>query len=148
MDSKEKQVLVTAINLVVILAAYSFYIYNTYITENPNIINEPKFWGKAFLILIPVTIVSQIIIHIIFAIINKIVTREDMPTIKDERDKMIELRAIRISHWIFTMGFLLAMISQVLEMPFYVMFLTLLFFGFLSGIVSEIAKFYFYRRGF
>ena len=59
---------------------------------------------------------AQIIIHIIFAIINKMVTNEDMPTTDDERDKLIELKSIRISHWIFTIGFMLAMGSQAIDM--------------------------------
>jgi hypothetical protein len=148
MDNKEKQILVTAFSFILIFTCYSLYVYNKYVIDNFNIINDFKFWGKAFLFLIPVTIVSQIVIHIIFSIINKIVTNEDMPTLTDERDKLIELRAIQISHWIFTGGFLLSMVSQVIGMPPYAMFITLIVSGFVSGIVSEIAKFYFYRKGF
>jgi len=148
MDNKEKQIVVTAISLVVIFVCYSLYVYDKYIAENFAILNDFKFWGKAFLILIPVTIVSQIIIHIVFAIINKIVTNEDMETKTDERDKLIELRAIRISHWIFTIGFLLSMVTQVIGMAPYVMFLTLVSSGFISGIVSEMVKLHFYRKGF
>jgi len=148
MDNKEKQTLVTTINLVVIFTAYSLYVYYNYIARDFAILNDFKFWGKVFLILIPVAIASQIIIHIIFAIINKIVTNEDLPTLKDERDKLIELKAIRISHWIFTAGFFLAMVSQVIGLPPYTMFLTLMVSGFLSGIISEMAKYYFYRKGF
>lgn len=148
MDNKEKQILVTAISLVLIFAFYSLYVYIKYIADNIGIINDFKFWAKTFLILIPVTIVSQIIIHIVFAIINKIVTNEDMSTLSDERDKLIDLKAIRISHWIFTAGFLLSMVSQVIGMQPYAMFIILVVSGFLSGIVSEIAKIYFYRKGF
>lgn len=148
MDNKEKQIFVTLISLILIFTCYSLYVYHKYIVEHSDIINDFRFWGKVFLILIPVTIVSQIIIHIIFFIINKIVTNEDMPTFRDERDKLIDLKAIRISHWIITTGFLLSMVTQVMGMPPYAMFFTLVGFGFLSGIVSEIAKIYFYRKGF
>lgn len=148
MYHKEKQILVTLINTIVILASYSLYVYYKYIIGNPDIINDFKFWGKAFLILIPITIVAQIIIHIIFTIVNKIITNEDLSTISDERDKLIELKAIRIAHWIFTAGFLMAMGSQAFGMQTYVMFFLLLFSGFAASIVSEIAKLYFYRKGF
>ena len=105
MDNKEKQILVTIISLVLIIACYSVYVYNNYVAENFGIINDFKFWAKALLILIPVSIVSQIVIHIVFAIINKIVTNEDIPTITDERDKLIELKAIRISqHYFHTLA--------------------------------------------
>lgn len=148
MDNKEKQILVTIISLILIIVCYSIYVYNHYIAANFEILNNFKFWGKTFLILIPITIASQIVIHIIFAIINKIVTNEDMDTKTDERDKLIDLKAIQISHWIFTIGFLFSMVSLVIDMPTYVMFITLIVSGFISAIVSEIAKLYFYRKGF
>lgn len=146
-SEKEKTILVSVISMILILGFYSLYVYHKYIAGNPDVINDFKFWGKAFLILIPVTIVSQIIIHIIFAIINKIVTNEDISSITDERDKLIELKAIRISHWIFIFGFLLSMGSQAVGMQPWVMFITLIFSGFIAAIVSEIAKIYFYRKG-
>ncbi len=148
MDNKEKQILVTIITLILIFGGYAFYVYQKYIEPDFTIVNNFQFWGKAFLILIPVTIVSQIIIHIVFAIITKIVTNEDLPTKTDERDKLIELKSIRISHWIFTAGFLLSMVTLVLNMQPYVMFITLIASGFISGIVSEIVKLYYYRKGF
>lgn len=148
MDNKEKQILVTAISLILILGGYTLFVFKNYIAVDEAILNDTKFWAKAFLILIPVTIVSQIIIHIVFAIINKIVTNEDMATLSDERDKLIDLKAIQISHWLFTSGFLLSMVSQVLGMQLWVMFLILIGSGFLASLASEITKFYFYRKGF
>jgi hypothetical protein len=147
MDQREKQIIVTLITTVLIFGFYSLHVYNKYIVSNPDIINEFRFWGKTFLILIPVSIIAQIVIHIVFAIINKIITDEDVPAINDERDKLIELKAIRISHWIFTLGFLLAMASQAIEMKPWVMFVALISSGFISGIASEGAKIYFYRKG-
>lgn len=144
---QEKQILVSLIASVLILAIYSLYVYQKYIAGNIAIINDFKFWGKAFLFLIPVSIAAQIIIHIVFAIINKILTNEDISTISDERDKLIELKSVRISHWIFILGFLLAMSSQAFGMQPWVMFITLIFSGFLASVIAEIAKFYFYRKG-
>ncbi len=148
MDNKEKQILVTAISFILIFVIYSLHVYNKYIAVDFDILNDFKFWGKAFLILIPITIVVQIVIQILFAIVNKIVTDEDMETKTDERDKLIDLKAIRISHWIFTAGFMISMVTQVLGMEPYVMFLSLICSGFISAVVSEFAKVCFYRRGF
>jgi len=148
MDNKEKQILVTAISLAAIFAVYSLYVYNKYIALNPAILNDFRFWGIAFLILIPVTIVSQILIHIVFAIINKILTNEDMETRTDERDKIITMKALRISHNIFTAGFLLSMVCLAFGLPPYSMFIMLIASGFISAIISEIAKIHFYRKGF
>jgi hypothetical protein len=148
MSTKEKQSIVTLISTVLILGFYALYVYQNYLKTDWALINDFKFWGTTFLIMIPVMIVAQIIIHIIFAIVNKIVTNEDMDDLSDERDKLIDLKAIRISHWIFSAGFLSAMSTQAMGMEPWVMFVTLITSGFLSGIVSESAKIYFYRRGF
>lgn len=147
MSLKEKQVLVSTLSSILIFAFYSLYVYNNYIAANPLVINDFKFWGIAFIILIPVAIIAQIIIHIVFAIINKIVTNEDIPTISDEMDRLIELKAMRISYWTYTAGFLLAMSSQALNMPPYAMFLFLISSCLVSGTAEGIAKIYFYRKG-
>lgn len=147
MDNKEKQILVSSISMLLIFAIYSLVVYNKYIAHNFEILNDFKFWGKTFLILIPVTIIAEIIIHIVFAIVNKIVTNEDMDTLNDERDKLIDLKAIQISHWVFTGGFLLSMLTLAIGLPPYAMFITLITSGFISSIISTIAKIYFYRKG-
>jgi hypothetical protein len=147
MATKEKMILVAMISTLLIFGFYALYVYQKYISVNPDIINNFRFWGKTFLILIPVTIVAQIIIHIVFAIINKIVTDEEISTIDDERDKIIDLKAIRISHWIFALGFFLAMGSQAIGMQPWVLFITLIASGLVSTILSGTAKLYFYRKG-
>ena len=143
----EKRALVSSISSILILGIYSLYVYQNYIVVSPEIINDFKFWGKSFLFLIPVSIVAQIIIHIIFVIINKIATNEDAPTITDERDQLIELKSIRISHWIFITGFFMAMGSLTMSFRPFVMFIMLIFSGFISAIASDVAKIYYYRRG-
>lgn len=147
-DTKEKQILISLATSALIFVIYSLYVYNDYIVDEPEIINSLKFWGKTFLILIPIAIVAQIIIHIIFAIINKIVTNEDIPTISDERDKLIELKSMKIAYWIFTLGFMIAMTTQAFEMKPYVMFLVFASSGFIASLVEGIAQIYFYRKGF
>ena len=144
---QEKRALVSSISSILILLIYSLFVYKNYMVGNLEILNDFKFWGKSFLFLIPVSIVAQIIIHIVFVIINKIVTNEDMPTITDERDKLIELKSIRISHWIFICGFVMAMGSLTIELQPYVMFITLIISGFIAEIAAEIAKIYYYRKG-
>lgn len=148
MENKEKQLLVSTLSNILILGSYTFYVYQQYVANNLTILNDPQFWGKAFLILIPVSIVAQIIIHILFAILTKMVTNEDLDTRRDERDKLIELKGIQVSHWTFILGFLLSMGSLALGMEIWVMFLTLILSGFFASILSDLTKFYFYRKGF
>jgi len=147
MGHKEKQSIVSIIGSVLVIGFYSMYVYRNYIQADMELLNDFQFWGKSFLYLIPIAIVVQIVIHIIFAIANRIITQEDMPDFTDERDKLIELKSIRISHWIFTIGFMLAMGSLAMGMKPYVMFLTLISSGFLSSMISEVAKILYYRKG-
>jgi hypothetical protein len=148
MSIQEKRSLVFLISSILILGLYSLWVYNKYhdtILSNPN---DFKFWGKTFLILIPVSIVANIVIIIVFTIINKILTNEDLPNITDERDKLIELKATRVSHWVFIVGFLLSMGSQAIGMQPWVMFISLIASGSAAAWADEITKIYLYRKGF
>ncbi len=147
MGHHEKQSIVSIIGSVLVIGFYSLYVYRNYIQTDMELLNDFQFWGKSFLYLIPVAIVVQIVIQILFAIANRIITREDIPDITDERDKLIELKSIRISHWIFILGFMLAMGSLAMGMKPYVMFLTLISSGFLASLASEVAKIIYYRTG-
>lgn len=147
MGHQEKQSIVSIIGSVLIIGFYSMYVYKNYVAGDPEILNDFQFWGKSFLYLIPIAIVVQIVIHIVFAIANRIITQEDMPGFTDERDKLIELKSVRISHWIFIFGFMLSMGSLALGMKPYIMFLTLLSSGFLASLASEVAKIIYYRKG-
>lgn len=147
MGHHEKQSIVSIIGSVLVIGIYSLYVYRHYIQADMGLLNDFQFWGKSFLYLIPVAIVVQIVIQILFAIANRIITQEDLPDITDERDRLIELKSIRISHWIFTLGFMLAMGALAAGMKPYVMFLTLITSGFVASLASEIAKIIYYRRG-
>jgi len=147
MGHQEKQSIVSIIGSLLIIGFYTLYVYKNQVAGDPEIINDFQFWGKSFLWLIPIGIVVQIVIHILFAIGNRIVTQEDMPDITDERDKLIELKSIRISHWIFVVGFMLSMGSLAFGMKPSVMFITLLSSGFIASLASEVAKIFYYRKG-
>jgi hypothetical protein len=147
MQHQEKQSIVSIIGSVLVIGIYSLYVYRNYIQADLELLNDFQFWGKSFLYLLPIGIVVQIVIHIVFAIANRIITQEDIPDFTDERDKLIELKSIRISHWIFIFGFMLAMGSLAMGMKPYAMFLTLISSGFLASLASEVAKIIYYRKG-
>jgi hypothetical protein len=147
MEQKEKLVLASLTASLLVIAFYSLYVYNRYIEADPSVLNDFSFWGKSFLVLIPVAIVSQIVVHILFAIVNKIVTNEDLTGKEDERDKLIELKSIRVSHWVFVSGFMLAMGAIALGLQPWVMFVTLIASGFVSELISGSVKIYYYRKG-
>jgi hypothetical protein len=147
MDIKERRILTSLIGSVIVMAVYAWYIYSHYIAGSPELLNDFSFWGKSFLVLIPVGIVAQIVLQILFAIITRITTGKDADEPDDERDKLIELKAIKISHYLFIIGFMLAMGSLAMGMKPWLMFVLLIASGFVATIVNEIARLYFYRRG-
>ncbi len=147
MDIKEKRILISLIGSVLILGFYSWYVYSRYISGNLDILNDFSFWGRSFLILIPVAIITQIVIQIIFAIYIHATSKEEIDPVEDERDKLIELKAIKISHYIFIVGFMLAMGSLALGSQPWIMFVVLIFSGFMASVVNEIVRLYLYRRG-
>ena len=62
-------------------------------------------------------------------------------------DKLIELKTLRISSWVYSLGFVLAMGSQAIGMQPWVLFVTLISSCFLGGVASGIAQIYYYKRG-
>jgi hypothetical protein len=147
MFRKESQIIVTLISTVLIIGFYALYVYMKQVKGNPDLLDDFKFWGKTFLIFIPVAIAAQIIIHIIFAIINKILTNEDIPTKSDEMDKLIELKALRVAHWTFTAGFITAMGMLAFGMPPRIWFFILILSGLVSGLAEGLTQIYYYRKG-
>ena len=148
MAFQERRSLVNLMGTVLITAFYCAHMFQRYPGGSPYSPDAFHFWGSFFLILVPVTIVAKIVIYIAYSIVNTIATREEEPSITDERDKLIELKATRNSLYVFSVGFLVAMASLVISQPPSVMFILLICSGFVSEVVSDLSQFYFYRRGF
>lgn len=107
-----------------------------------------NFWGKAFLWWMGTQIVANIVSHIVFSIINTIITREKEPTLKDERDKLFDLRIARNSSTVFMIGFLLSMIPPVMGLAPVMMFYVLVFSLFIAQLIGSATEFMSYRRGY
>ncbi|MCY9666228.1 hypothetical protein M5X11_14850 [Paenibacillus alginolyticus] len=147
MSFQEKRNVVSLFTTLLIFSVYSLYVFQKYQEGNFHTSNEFSFWGAFILILIPVSIVAKVIIHIVFSIINTVATKEKEPLITDELDKLIALKSTRNSHYVFIIGFLLSMISLVMDQPPYVMFIILISSGLLSEVVGIITQLYLYRKG-
>jgi hypothetical protein len=148
MSYQERRSIVYLLSDILISAVYFAYMSQRYPEGDAYSPEVFRFWGSLILILIPVSAVAKIVIHIIFTIINTITTNEEEPSFMDERDKLIELKATQNSLYVFVTGFLLAMISVVIEQPPSTMFILLILGGLTSSLVSDLSQFYFYRRGF
>ena len=148
MSFQERRSLVNLASAVLITVIYAAYVLPRMPEADPYSKEIFHFWGSFFLLLIPVSIVARIVVFIVFYIINTIATREEEPSITDERDKLIELRANRNGFYVFVLGFLIAMASLVMEMPPSTMFIILICSGIASEVISDASEFVYHRRGF
>jgi hypothetical protein len=147
MTYQEKKSIVSLISTILIFGSYCLYMYPQYPEGGLEAAETFHYWGSFVLILMSVSIVAHIIVSIIFNIVFRITTREKEPTFADELDKLIDLKANRISFFVFIVGFLLAMGSLVINQPSQVMFMILIGSGFISDVTGSVTKLYHYRRG-
>lgn len=147
MSIQEKKNIVSLISTFLIFGCYSWFVFQKSPFGSLTQENTFQFWASFILILIPVTIAAKIIISILFSIIHHIVSKEKEPSFADEHDKLIELKATRNSHYVFMLGFILAMLSVVLKMQLDIMFIILVSAGLVSEIVGVLTGLYHYRKG-
>lgn len=148
MTYQEKRAVVSVISTLLITALYTAYMAQRYPAVSEYSAEVFRYWGAFFLILIPVSIVAKVIIYILFNIFTTVTTQEQEPSITDERDKLIDLKATRNSLVVFTAGFLAAMAAVALGQSPTVMFILFIASGVLAEVASDLSQFYFYRRGF
>ncbi|MBT2730804.1 hypothetical protein J7E63_28760 [Bacillus sp. ISL-75] len=147
MTYQEKKSIVSLFSAILIFGSYCLYMYPRYPGGGLESTETFRYWGSFVLILTLFSIVSHIIISIIFNIVYRITTREKEPTFADELDKLIDLKANRNSFFVFIVGFLLAMGSLFIYQPSQVMFIILIISGFISDVTGSVTKFYHYRKG-
>lgn len=148
MSYQENRIIAYLISTLLVVGLYSFYVFQKYQEGSFDSTTISSFWGSVILIVIAVQIVLSIITSILVSIIRAIATREEDPSLSDERDRLIDLRANRISFSVFGIGFVLAMITLALGLPPLVMFNLIVYSLFGAGIIGYIAQLYLYRRGF
>ena len=147
MSYREKESILNIFSGIVITVIFAWIVYQRHLAGKFDLTEDFSKWGVIFLIFIGVSIVSRIIIYIIFHIINAIATREDDIPVEDERDQLIKLKATRNSHYIFSGGFVLSIIGLALGMPVYWIFIAFVISGLLSEIVENGSQLYYYRKG-
>ncbi|MCM3635144.1 MULTISPECIES: hypothetical protein [Paenibacillus] len=146
MTYQEKKSIVSMFSSILIFVVYCLYMYPKY--PGGELSSEAlRYWGSFVLILTVVTIIAHIIISIIFNIIFRMTTGEKEPTFADELDKLIEMKANRISFFMFIIGFLLAMGTLVMNEQLQTMFIILIIAGFISDVIGSVMKLYYYRKG-
>ncbi len=164
MSYQERRTGVSILTGILLLAAYCNYAFGKY---NSGAVSpdDLKFWASTMLIFIGIgvgaSIIIQIIFHILYSIslavkakiqdehsddrvIEKTIEAE---FVEDERDKLIELKSMRVGFIIAGIGFVGGLVSLVLNYSPAVM-LNIVFLSFSAGSLLEgIGQLYYYRKG-
>ena len=164
MSYQEKKTTVSLVTGLLILAVYCIYALSK--TQSGAVsLEDLRFWATTMLIFIGIGVVAQVVILIVFHILlsvtmavkvqwqreeydgKKIEKALEADMVEDEMDKLIGLKATRISLAIAGFGFMAALGTLALNGPPAVM-LNILFFAFGIGLMAEgVAQLYFYRHG-
>ena len=155
MTYQEKQPIVLALSTISISFIYYFIVKNNYFQPDLSQVELFRQWALFILVLIPVQIVTTIVATILFYILNNIFDSvkkgeivENEYEVTDELDKQVGLKSSLISSAVFTFSVFIGLATLVFKMPITTMF-NVLFFGIVAtGIVLEMSKLYYYRRGF
>ncbi|WP_027086594.1 hypothetical protein [Cohnella panacarvi] len=147
MSYQEIKNVVSLISTVCIFGGYCAYVFLNNRDEIWHSTATLSFWGAVVLILIPVSIVARIVVTILFIMIYRMVTKEQEPSFADELDKLIELKASRVSYAVFVVGFLFGMFALAMEWPLSWAFVFMICSGFMAEVADGVAQLYWYRKG-
>lgn len=148
MNYQENRIIGYLISILLAVGYYSFQVFQKYQEGSFDLTTISSSWGSVILIAIAVQIVLSIFMGILFSVIPASTRSEKNISLSDERDQLINLKADQISHAVFGIGFLIAMITLAIGLPPLVMLNLIVYSGFGAGIVGLITKLYLYRRGF
>lgn len=152
MSYQERRSLFNLVVSIIITVVFIIVIRGMYLNDRFDTTNMMKFWSLILIIYIVYSIVTRIVITILYRIAGEIrdeITgdKEDARDIVDERDKLIELKSERIANYFFMFAFIFAAISQVLDYSISTFFVMIIAGGFIGEICSYITQIVFYRRG-
>ena len=150
MTYQEKNITVTLSSAILIVGYYLLSIFQ--MTQHGSLDSTKlyRLWGIVIAAMIIINIAGMIFAHILSAVIQAAKTNQEpeIEDIEDERDELIKLKGTKVGYIIFSLGVFLSMLTQVIGKPPLVMFSLLIFFHLFSGIVADISRLIFSRRGF
>ncbi len=147
MSYQEKRAILGSSAITAVFCAFccgTYTIFGGLIQGN---LNDMEFWSKLNLFLFLSLIATKIATSIAFAVVYPRLTGEMLPKVFDERDMVIELKSIWISHCVFVFSFLVSLSTLAFSLQPWFFFLALCLSGYLSMVTNEIAKFFLYRTG-
>lgn len=141
----EKRSIMAIIVFVIVYASMFYDAYVYYQTTNPQL-SLLNFWGDQFLELFLCLIVVYFLVFVAFNYLNKKITGEARPKIKDERDNAIELKAIHASYYVLVLGIFIAMLSGLWVASYTPLFMIIMASFLASALVADIVRIVLYRK--
>lgn len=156
--------MVSFVTGMLIFGAYCTYAYVNF-QSGRTATEDMNFWAGTMLWFTGIGIVAAIVIQIIFHIVlsvsvavqektqNRECKDEDIESIiqsemiTDEMDRLIELKSVRWGFMVVGVGFVIALVSQVVSHSSVVM-LNILFGSFFVGsMIGSLSQLYYYKKG-
>lgn len=148
MSHQERKALFNLLTYFVVFAIYANYVYTHYWDPTMSTDELLVFWAKALLVTIPLQIISHIVIHILLNIGRGMANGGKLVEDKeDEFDKIIDLKASRVSMFFFAIGFMVALGFLAYGEGINHFFISILLAGVLAEILEAISRVVMYRRG-
>ena len=149
MSNRENSITVSLVSTLIILSYYLVNWLQMYQDVGLDSAQVFRLWAIVIIAAIVLNILGNIITNIVINILHAIKTNsnEEVRLIEDERDKLIELKGVKVTYITFSIGVFLAMLTFVFGQPPLVMFSLIIFFSLLGEIIGDLSQLYLYRRG-
>jgi hypothetical protein len=144
----ERKSVVNIIGTFVAAGSFGAYLLGRYRIEGESFLSDNRAWAISFLVFIGVSILWHTLVEIFFVIANKIIAQDEVPSVRDERDRLIERSTFYVSNWFFIAGVILGLATQALGASIWLMYASPFLGGFVSDVLNSVLTFRRYRRGY
>lgn len=151
MTYQERTALAHLISTIVVIGGFLYYVLSLH---QQGVFNAPDglaTLGRAVLVMtaagVVLSILAGIVVNIIAGMIHHARHGEDDDFITDERDKLLELKAMQVASYTLGIGFVLSMVALALGQSAFFIIVSLVVAGAIADIFASLTKLYLYRRG-
>jgi hypothetical protein len=137
MSFREKSAWITLISILLVFVLYVLHVPNMF---EP----DPGIWE---LHVVGMTIVTFIVIEVVAHIVLYLKFPKDARTPKDERERLIDLKATRLAAYVFVLGTFVAIMTPHFGVTGFAVTLYVIFAFVIAEIVNYSARIIYYRRG-
>jgi hypothetical protein len=137
MSFREKSAWITLISILLVFVLYILHV--------PNIFDpDPGVWELHVVLL---TITTFIVIEVIAHVVLYLRFPKDARTPKDERERLIDLKATRLAAYVFVLGTFIAIMTPHFGVSGFAVMLYVIFAFVIAEVVNYAARIIYYRRG-